>query len=89
MNVESIRKILRGRPFRTLEVRLASGEKYRITHPEQIGAFGRGADGEVVFEAAPDYETHFVDVSNVEEIVRARPGRNSRKRDGDGERRGP
>lgn len=36
MEVEEIRKILQTRPFKAFEIHVDNGEKYLITHPENI-----------------------------------------------------
>lgn len=36
MHVDEIRKIAQARPFKIFEIRIENGEKYVITHPENV-----------------------------------------------------
>jgi hypothetical protein len=36
MQVDEIRKVAGARPFKTFEIRVENGEKYFISHPENI-----------------------------------------------------
>lgn len=70
MQVERIRKLVKRRPFRPLELLADGGEKLLIIHPEQV-IVGK----ELIVAVQPDGEIDFIDAENVSKvrILRRRP----------------
>jgi hypothetical protein len=79
MVIESIREFNRKVPFEPYEIRMASGERYSVPHPDFISVSPRGSY--VVLIDAKD-RPHHLNALLIERasIMNGRSGRRSRKR---------
>jgi hypothetical protein len=71
--VESIRRAMHAQPFRPFGIKLASGEVYTVKHPDYIAIPPGPRPREVTFyvegNRTEDYETHWIDLGLVMEII--------------------
>jgi hypothetical protein len=73
-NVESLRRALRTQPFRAFAVKLVDGTVYTVTHPDWLSIPPVRRPREVTFyqvvnKDADDYETHWIDLALILEVI--------------------